>query len=151
MRCPLFAHVRKVNPRDRATDQGPPAITRGMQMLRRGIAFGPRYDVDHPGAADNARERGLLFLAYQTSITQQFERIQSRWANQPNAPEQLLGGAATGHDALIGTTATAERTPGPRFVRQGAESADVLARWVTLTGGGYLFAPGRAALRAFAQ
>jgi hypothetical protein len=69
---------------------------------------------------------------------------------QPNASEQLLGGAAIGHDALIGTTATAERTPGPRFVRQGAESADVLARRCTLTGGGYLFAPGRAALRAFA-
>ena len=150
-RCPLFAHVRKVNPRDRPTDQGPPAITRGMQMLRRGVAYGPRYDLDHPQSPDNARERGLLFLAYQTSITNQFERIQTRWANQPNAPEQPLGDTQVGHDAIIGTTGTPQRVPGPRFVRHGEQSADVLARWVTLTGGGYLFAPGRSALRALAE
>jgi hypothetical protein len=55
-RCPTFAHVRKVNPRDRVTDQGGPAITLRSQMLRRGITFGPRYKTPD----DN--ERGLLFL-----------------------------------------------------------------------------------------
>jgi len=149
-RCPLFAHVRKVNPRDRPTDQGPPAITQGMQMLRRGVPYGPRYDLDHPQSPGNARERGLLFLTYQTSIANQFERIQTRWANQPNAPELPVGDTFAGHDALIGTATTPARVPGPRIVRHDDRSANVLARWVTLTGGGYLFAPGRAALRAFA-
>src|SRR3712207_8687327 len=33
--CPFFAHIRKVNPRDRPVDQG--SVTLRSQMLRRGI------------------------------------------------------------------------------------------------------------------
>ena len=39
--CPHAAHIRKVNPRDSATDFGAPADTFLRLMLRRGIPYGP--------------------------------------------------------------------------------------------------------------
>ena len=39
--CPHFAHIRKVNPRDSATDLGKPHDTLLRMILRRGIPFGP--------------------------------------------------------------------------------------------------------------
>ena len=41
-RCPHFAHIRKVNLRDKLTDQGP---SFRFRMLRRGIPYGPPF---HP-------------------------------------------------------------------------------------------------------
>jgi Dyp-type peroxidase family len=39
--CPHFAHIRKSNPRDSATDLGRPADALIRAILRRGIPFGP--------------------------------------------------------------------------------------------------------------
>src|SRR5262249_54080470 len=69
VRCPAWAHIRKVNPRDLGTNLGGEAETAAFQMLRRGIPFGPPYDRRRPDDPDNAEERGLLFLAYQRSIS----------------------------------------------------------------------------------
>ena len=141
-RCPTFAHVRKVNPRDRVTDQGGPAITLRSQMLRRGITFGSRYESS--GSPDRS-ERGLLFLAYQTSIEQQFERLSRKWMNRTNAPEP-----GSGHDLLVGQehgrrTATLP-SPGVGTVEISTERV-----WVVPTGGGYFFSPSVSALEAIAS
>ena len=138
-RCPTFAHVRKVNPRDRVTDQGGPAITLRSQMLRRGITFGSRYESPDDG------ERGLLFLAYQTSIEEQFELLSRKWTNRPNAPEP-----SSGHDLLVGQeqgrrTATLT-SPGGGTVEISTERA-----WVVPTGGGYFFSPSVSVLKAIAS
>jgi Dyp-type peroxidase family len=138
-RCPTFAHVRKVNPRDRVTDQGGPAITLRSQMLRRGITFGPRYK------SPDDNERGLLFLAYQTSIEQQFELLSRKWMNRPNAPEP-----SSGHDLLVGQergrrTATLS-APGVGTVEISTERV-----WVVPTGGGYFFSPSVSVLEAIAS
>jgi Dyp-type peroxidase family len=72
-RCPVWAHIRKVNPRDQGTNRGGPLDTIGFQMLRRGIPFGPAYDHANPDNPENKRERGLLFMSYQRKIARQFE------------------------------------------------------------------------------
>jgi Dyp-type peroxidase family len=39
--CPHFAHIRKVHPRDTATEMGKPADSFARLILRRGIRYGP--------------------------------------------------------------------------------------------------------------
>ena len=140
-RCPVWAHIRKVNPRDLQTDKGGPDETAGFQMLRRGIPFGPLFDHANVTAASNAEPRGLLFLAYQTSITDQFETLNSNWMNSSGAP------ASFGFDLLVGQHLGADH-------RHAQKEADFfnpenstttrfsgLSQWVMPTGGAYLFAP----------
>ena len=72
--CPFHAHIRRANPR---TSQ--PTVPR---IARRGMAYGRSYDEKAPDEAD----RGLVFMAYNASIAEQFEVIQ-RW---------ITGGNSTG-------------------------------------------------------
>ena len=141
-RCPRFAHVRKVNPRDLTTDQNGPDRTLTLTILRRGITWGAPYP-DDPAPADSG-DRGLLFLAYMTSITNQFEILNDRWMNRAAGPE---GGA--NHDLLVGQSQDAPRSGTLRSGR--AEAAITPGEsWVTPTGGGYFFAPSISALESFA-
>lgn len=135
--CPHFAHVRKVNPRDDATDLGKPADGLLRMILRRGIPFGPPIaGVAKPPAELAAEERGLMFLCYAATIEDQFEFLTRRWLNSPVQPN--LGG----HDAVVGQEG---RDPRARFVDfPGPEEPvriDLKREWVTVTGGGYFFAP----------
>src|SRR5262249_1488624 len=67
--CPNIAHIRKVNPRDLGTDTGGTNDTLTRLVLRRGVPFGtPMLDPGSPSAAELQEERGLMFLAYQSSI-----------------------------------------------------------------------------------
>lgn len=138
-KCPAFAHIRKVNPRDLATDQGDEVSTLSFQMLRRGITWGTPYSEEEP---HDAGDRGLLFMSYQVSIVDQFEELTQRWMNQTGAPEGLAG-----HDLLVG-----QAGDGPRTATIGPTPFTVPAaeRWVTPTGGGYFFTPSTSALRRFA-
>ena len=131
-----------MNPRDRVTDQGGPAITLRSQVLRRGITFGSRYEVTE--SPDNS-ERGLLFLAYQTSIEQQFELLSRKWMNRPNAPE-----ASSGHDLLVGQE---HGTRTARFPSPGLGTVEISTDrvWVVPTGGGYFFSPSVSVLEAIAS
>lgn len=74
-RCPLHAHVRRAHPR-RAAQGG----ERPPRIVRRGMAYGPD-DSAGPDA-----DRGLVFMAYNQSLAEQFEHVQ-RW---------LVGGNSTG-------------------------------------------------------
>jgi Dyp-type peroxidase family len=141
--CPHFAHIRKVNPRDSATDLGKMEDTLTRLILRRGIPFGPPIvGVKRRSRKLLAQERGLMFLCYGTSIEDQFEFLTRRWANsnlQPNVG---------GHDPIIGQRD--QRGDRARFVdfptRSGTVRIPLNAEWVTPTGGGYFFAPPIAAL-----
>jgi Dyp-type peroxidase family len=142
-RCPLFGHIRKVNPRGQRTDQGEAARTLMFQMLRRGIPYGPPFQ---PGAESD--ERGLLFLAYQTSFTQQFRLLNSQWMNNPSTPEK----DGEGFDVLVGQ----DPSGGDRFGRlvdaEGTARAQVTtaSRFVVATGGTFLFTPSRSFLASLA-
>jgi Dyp-type peroxidase family len=129
LRCPHFAHVRKVNLRDKLTDQGPSA---NFRMLRRGIPYGRANDDD----------RGLLFVAYMRDV-QQFMTVSTTWMNNTAAPE------GHGHDLLVGQTAGARTAT--RSFADGTSielRAPANERWVIPTGGGFFFAPARSVLAA---
>jgi Dyp-type peroxidase family len=130
--CPFAAHIRKVNPRN-----GPKDVVDTPRMLRRGIPFGPRFR-DSPETP-----RGLIFLAFQSSIKAQFEFLTQHWMNSPDKPRP-------GHDLLVG------REDGVRSMTIRGPNGEVTLshggeQWITPTGGGYLFAPGRKGLAKLAE
>ena len=141
MRCPQAAHIRKVNPRDLATDQGGPDVTLTTQVLRRGIPWGARYQA---GEAPEAADRGLLFMGWQTSIEDQFELLNSKWMNRKRAPE-----GTAGHDLLVGQAAVRRCE---LFGSDGrTEAVEATGEtWIVPTGGGYFFGPSLSALRTLA-
>ena len=127
LRCPLSAHIRKVNPRDVTTEQGGANDTLTRLVVRRGIAYGPPA-APEPWRVrrDDGIDRGLLFAAHMASIVDQFEFLPQNWTNDPLQPE---GG---GHDPLVGQEDAGARQ---RFVeirgrRTGRRCASAsTARW----------------------
>jgi Dyp-type peroxidase family len=142
-KCPLQAHIRKVNPRQ----EGAPRI------VRRGITYGTRdkEPQDNPSLEELPLAGvGLLFMCYQRNIAQQFEVLQCLYANDPRFP----GEQEPGIDPIIGQ-------PGGNGVGQ----LKWPARWndpraqhkpfdfhsfVTLKGGEYFFAPSIHSLKSLA-
>ena len=136
-KCPYFAHIRKVNPRDLPTNRGDGRDTLKLRILRRGIPFGPKYEHHHPGAAVNQAERGLLFLSYQASIAKQFEILVSDWANSNINPE---GG--NGIDFVIGQTGNPAATRSADLpVGAITATLQTMQNFVVPTGGEYYFTP----------
>ena len=144
--CPLPAHIRKVNPRDSGTNLGGATHTQQTRILRRGIPYGPPV-LDR--TRDDGADRGLLFVSFQRSIREQFEKLTQDWMNSVLKPE-----ADRGHDVLVGQApaepaglrAVLTRAPAGPF-RQIATTAS----WILPTGGGYFFCPSVRALLFFAE
>ena len=82
--CPVWAHIRKANPRDENAPGGQPAGSDQHRMIRRGIPFGPPL----PGGvtSDDGMPRGLHFMAIVSDLARQFEFVQSNWMNNANFP-----------------------------------------------------------------
>jgi|GEM_PF-2807992 len=70
--CPAFAHIRRVNPRTELLGGIP-------RILRRGFTYGPKLS-----KGNECADRGLMFMAYNASIAEQFEVLQ-RWINGGNS------------------------------------------------------------------
>ena len=143
-RCPAFAHIRKVNPRDLTTDQGDEADTLMRLVLRRGITYGSPYPDDPDERVTDDGDRGLLFLAYQSSIVEQFETLNTRWMNRSGAPE-----APAGHDMLVGQAHGQRGRHGELTIAHRTLELEPSGSWVFPAGGGYFFAPSVSALRTF--
>ena len=142
--CPHFAHIRKVNPRDTASDLGKPADSFARMILRRGIPYGPQLvGVKKPSKNLVDKDRGLMFLCYCGSIEDQFEFLQRRWSNSNGQPN--LGG----FDPIIGQNGRqGARTRYIDFPTPGgAVRLKFKTDWVMPTGGGYFFAPTVSAIR----
>jgi Dyp-type peroxidase family len=136
--CPHFAHIRKMNPRDMATDLGKPHDTMVRMILRRGIPFGrPVIGVKRPSKSLIKEERGLMFLCYGATIEEQFEFLSRRWANSPIQPN------AGGHDPIIGQAD--DEGARDRFIefptKTGLQRIPLPRDWVIPSGGGYFFSP----------
>jgi len=142
-RCPFHAHIRKANQRGANAALGL-AEERKRRIVRRGIPYGIRPPV--------SGEVGLLFQAFQSDISRQFEFIQRTWVDNPNFPEfRILPGLNTGDDALIGQHPRAVQ----RWPRDWGRSGRFIGRrlfnfgdHVRLRGGEYFFTPSLSFLRA---
>ncbi|MBL8376749.1 MAG: Dyp-type peroxidase [Burkholderiales bacterium] len=96
LRCPLHAHIRRANPRpDAYSVDFDPQVARFPHLVRRGMSYGPDYDPARNGTEDE--ERGLVFMAYNASIAEQFEVVQ-RWVSGGNS----TGGYSGQSDPFLG-------------------------------------------------
>jgi Dyp-type peroxidase family len=147
--CPFSAHIRKAYPRDEtaAGDPNPyrdlgetlnESDTQTHRLLRRGIPYGPSSESTPDAPVDDAIDRGLLFMAYMTSISRQFEFVSHRFLNDPD-----FKSPSTGVDPILGHTDKEATTRPIRTVLPGRKRRMEieLANWVTTTGGGYFFTP----------
>lgn len=154
LKCPFQAHIRKTNPRGESV--GPFAPTEEAErthiMARRGITYGTRKVklvgkgvefLDEPQG-----DVGLLFMAYQNNIGNQFEFTQSAWANNPG----FVKTPHTGVDPVIGQVGML--VPPPQKWRDvwgndphGSFTNFDFKGFVTLKGGEYFFAPSISGLK----
>ncbi len=143
VRCPMHAHIRKSNPRGDSVRAGFSTLAkeRSHIMARRGITYGKRNHVIDPTDEPSGKV-GLLFMAYQSNIANQFEFTQSTWVN--NAGFVAPG---TGIDPIIGQPGRAHLKHNKVWgdPSKGKQAAD-FGGHVTLKGGGYFFAPARSTL-----
>src|SRR6202790_3923026 len=106
LRCPVGAHMRRINPRGQpVTGQGQPGGSNNShRLIRRGLPYGPVYDPSQP---DDGIERGLLGYFINSSIENQYEFVLGNWVN-----DSEFAGAVRLHpkskDPLIGTQDPAE-------------------------------------------
>lgn len=148
-KLPFAGHIRKAYPRN-DTDPSSPGLgessTQTHRLLRRGIPFGAQSASSLGYPSDDGVDRGLLFLAHQVSIADQFEFVTRNWVNNPSFKR---GGV--GFDPIIGQNGDPSRRRAFRLGLPG-ETAPVETdqEWVVATGGGYFFAPSVAALQALA-
>ena len=73
-RCPFAAHTRKTNPR--ADFKDPKLSTENSRMIRRGCPFGPELTPEEEANKRTQFGRGLMFVAYQSNITNGFLAVQ---------------------------------------------------------------------------
>jgi deferrochelatase/peroxidase EfeB len=100
LRCPVGAHMRRINPRGQpVTGQGQPGGSNNThRLIRRGMPYGPNYD---PKQQYDGIERGLLGYFINSSIENQYEFVLARWVNDaefagsvrlpPNAKDPMIG------------------------------------------------------------
>lgn len=145
LKCPYAAHIRKSNPRSDSAD------SKSHLMARRGIPYGHREDRPNDGQSDNKPEGGvgLIFMAYQADIVNQFEFTQNKWVdNRQFARPLVMPGTETGIDPVIGQLPSPPPNPPapgqiyPLIWGQLASTRPFdFSGFVAMRGGEYLFAP----------
>jgi Dyp-type peroxidase family len=134
-RCPIGAHIRRMNPRDTVEN------LERRRMIRRGGTYGPPLA---EGALDDGVERGIAAFLGCASLVRQFEFVMNVWANDPT-----FKGLGNERDPIIGTQdGTFDMTIPRRPVKKTLVG---LPAFTTLRGGAYFFVPGLRALHFLAS
>jgi Dyp-type peroxidase family len=161
-KCPFGAHIRKTNPRadfGLADNAGVDPQTKSVdphRIMRAGIPFGPEVSVAEAANGKTTTDRGLMFVCYQTSIPNQFEFVQIKWANNPGfifGKKHPDGSpVAVGFDPIIGQNATPPRArtmdePVPNYPTGNVRSSlNEPNDFIVPTAAGYFFVPSIEAL-----
>ena len=150
IRCPVGAHIRRVNPRGQpVAGQGRPGGSNNShRLVRRGLPYGPTFD---PNAAPDGIERGMLFHFINASIENQYEFVLRRWVN-----DSEFAGAVRldprSKDPMAGTQDPAESI---FVIPQGDGEPPIevtdLMTFVTTKAAAYLFLPSITAIRFIAD
>jgi deferrochelatase/peroxidase EfeB len=146
LRCPVGAHMRRINPRGQpVTGQGQPGGSNNThRVIRRGMPYGPIYDPKQPY---DGIERGLLGYFINSSIENQYEFVLSQWVN-----DSEFAGSVRLHpkskDPMIGTQDPAESI----FVIPKANGAPPIkitgfSSFVTTKAAAYCFLPSITAIK----
>jgi Dyp-type peroxidase family len=142
LKCPFQGHIRKSNPRGESV--GPFASSleeeRSHIMARRGITYGERQQDRKKEFTDvqtTTGNVGLLFMAYQNDIGNQFEFTQQAWVNNPGFTKP-----GTGIDPIIGQGPSSPQQWQKIWGDPAAPKVDFnFHDFVHMKGGEYFFAP----------
>ena len=134
-KCPFSSHIRRANPRGNFQGRKDPMI------LRRGMSYGRRYS-----EAPDDYDRGLIFMAYNSSLAEQYEVIQN-WINGANSTNV----AAVQNDPLMGVQPKTGKNIF-RFMNNGSVVRTQIKKpFVYVEWGAYLFAPSRKGLETICR
>jgi deferrochelatase/peroxidase EfeB len=150
LRCPVGAHMRRINPRGQpVTGQGLPGGSNNThRLIRRGMPYGPAYDLTQPY---DGIERGLLGYFINSSLENQYEFVLSQWVNNSE-----FAGSVRLHpksrDPMIGAQDPTESI----FVIPQADGAPPLkltgfSSFVTTRAAAYCFLPSITAMKFISQ
>ncbi len=150
LRCPVGAHMRRINPRGQpVTGQGQPGGSNNThRLIRRGMPYGPAYDPTQPY---DGVERGLLGYFINSNIENQYEFVLAHWVN-----DSEFAGAVRlnpkSKDPMIGTQDPAQSI----FVIPQAEGAPAikltgLSSFVTTKAAAYCFLPSITAIKFISE
>lgn len=155
-RCPFHAHIRKTNPRGSGGFESPQDEHKHL-FIRRGIPYADKFRSVHPAGLPGAESLaefdvkvapllpedgvGLLFMAYNSDLANQFKFMQAIWANNRDFPS----GGPHGLDPVIGQgpLSTGDQKLPTQWSQAGTTSGkDVdFSGFVTMKGGEYFFSP----------
>jgi deferrochelatase/peroxidase EfeB len=146
IRCPVGAHMRRINPRGQpVTGQGEPGGSNNThRLIRRGMPYGPSYDPKQPW---DGIERGLLGYFINSSIENQYEFVLSQWVNDSG-----FAGAVRlppqSRDPIIGAQSMAD---GSFVIPQADGAAPIkitgLSTFTTTRAAAYCFLPSVTAIK----
>jgi Dyp-type peroxidase family len=142
-RCPMGAHIRRMNPRDAMVFS---KLADRRRILRRGFPYGTYTPEGQP--VDDAGEHGTMFLALNSSLERQFEFVQQQWVHygndffQGDDKDPLLGNNDGKGKMVIQGDSETNRPP---------RICTSLPSFVNTRGGDYFFIPSLTALRQIAM
>jgi len=149
LRCPVGAHMRRINPRGQpVTGQGQPGGSNNThRLIRRGLPYGPVYDPTQPY---DGIERGLLGYFINSSIENQYEFVLGHWVNDSEFAGSVRLNPKS-RDPMIGTQDPAESI---FVIPQGDAAAPVkitgFSSFVTTRAAAYCFLPSIRAIKFIA-
>jgi deferrochelatase/peroxidase EfeB len=148
LRCPIGAHIRRINPRGQpVTGQGRPGGSNNShRIMRRGMPYGPTY---FPGQPDDRLERGLLGYFVNSNIENQYEFVLKQWVEDAEfvGPVRLN---PKSKDVVIGNNDPADSVFEMRQASGPPLKINGFANFVTTQGVAYCFLPSVTALKFIA-
>ncbi|WP_424886835.1 Dyp-type peroxidase [Streptomyces sp. XH2] len=140
-KCPFQAHIRKTNPRGSGDFESDSDESTHL-MARRGQTYGERSDGDLPESGV-----GLLFMAFNSSLLDQFEFTQKNWVNFADFPAHGSE-PRPGLDQVIGQGDRPPATWPQVWGEEEGKEVPAVAQAVTMKGGEYFFMPSLPFLRS---